>query len=147
LLAVALMSNESEPTGRSLGALIKQLTEDISTLVRSEIALAKLEVKQAAAGIGGAAAMFATALFCGLFALAFLLVTGILALALIMPAWLATLLVAVVLLIVAGVLAMIGVKKIKTVKFVPANTIHNVSTDLRTVRMDVAKLVKRESNG
>jgi len=48
---------------RSLGTIFKDLSADISTLFRSEIALLKLEVKDTVAKLGGGTAMFAGALF------------------------------------------------------------------------------------
>ena len=46
---------------RSLGTIFKDLSADISTLFRSEIALLKLEVKDTVAKLGGGTAMFAGA--------------------------------------------------------------------------------------
>ena len=81
---------------RSLGSIIKDLTADLSTLFRSEIALLKLEIKTTVANLGGGIGMFAGALFLGLFGLAFLFVTIVLGLvALGVPAWLSTLIVTV----------------------------------------------------
>ena len=77
---------------RSLGKIVKDLTADLSTLFRSEIALLKLEIKDMVAKLGGGAAMFAGALFLALFGLAFLFVTAVLGLvALGVPAWVSSL--------------------------------------------------------
>ena len=74
---------------RSLGTIFKDLSADISTLFRSEIALLKLEIKDTVAKLGGGTALFAGAVFLGLFGLAFLFVTIVLGLvALGVPAWL-----------------------------------------------------------
>lgn len=124
---------------KTLGAIVRELAEDLSMLVRSEIALAKLEIKQAAAGMGAAAALFTAALFCLLFGLGFLLVTGVLALALVMPAWLATLIGAVILLVATGVLAYAGKKKMAAVEFVPKGTIESVKTDVESIRSEIAR--------
>jgi len=128
---------------RSLGGLFRGLTEDLSTLVRSEIALAKLELKQAMAKLGGAGAMFATALFFALCALAFLFVTLILVLALFMPAWVATLIVAAVLIIAAVVLAFQGKKKLEGLSFVPTTAIESVKTDIQAIKREVARARER----
>ena len=58
---------------RTLGTIVKELTEDITTLFRGEIALLKLEVKDTVAKLGGGIGLFAGAVFVGLFGLAFLL--------------------------------------------------------------------------
>lgn len=131
---------------RSVGSIVKGLTEDLSTLVRSEIALAKLELKQTAVTLGGAGAMFFTALFCALFAVAFLLVTAALGLAeLGVPPWLSSLIVAVILLIVAGVLAFAGRSKLRNLHFAPTATIENIKTDIATIKGDLSKMRQKSA--
>lgn len=126
-------------SGKSLGTVVKELTSDLSTLFRSEIALAKLEIRQSVAGLGGVGAMFAIALFFALSAMVFLLVTAVLALALIMPAWAASLLLAVILLIVAGIVGFLGMKKMKTIKFAPMGAIENMKQDIDTIKTELSK--------
>src|SRR5436305_613685 len=92
--------------GRSIGTIIKELMENISTLFRSEIALLKWELKDTAVKLGGGAAFFAGALFVALFGLG-------------VPAWLSALIVTVVLFVTAGVLALLGKKKFAAAQFVP----------------------------
>ena len=134
-------ASESE---RTLGTIIKELTADISMLLRSEIALLKLELKDAAAKLGGGAAMMAGALFLGLFGLAFLFVTITLGLvALGVPAWLSSLIVTVVLFAAAGVLVMLGKKKLEGVNFVPSETIEHIKSDIDTLKADVARVRSR----
>ena len=134
-------ASESE---RTLGTIIKELTADISMLLRSEIALLKLELKDAAAKLGGGAAMMAGALFLGLFGLAFLFVTITLGLvALGVPAWLSSLIVTVVLFAAAGVLVMLGKKKLEGVNFVPSETIEHIKSDIETLKADVARVRSR----
>src|SRR5688572_13259470 len=98
---------------RSVGDLLKQLSQETTTLVRQELDLAKAEMaekgKQAGKGVG----LFSGA---GLFGLgAFLALTAavIAALSTAMDVWLAALIVAVVYGIVAAVLAKSGQSKIK----------------------------------
>ncbi|MFL6247628.1 MAG: phage holin family protein [Thermoanaerobaculia bacterium] len=139
------MSNyTASETERSLGTIIKDLTADLSNLFRSEIALLKLELKESAAKLGGGAALLAAALFLGLFGLAFLFVTITLGLvALGVPAWLSSLIVTVVLLIAAGVLVMMGKKKLQGVNFVPSSSIDHIRGDLDSLKADVARVRSR----
>ncbi|NCT90287.1 phage holin family protein [Cellulomonas sp. APG4] len=92
----------------SLGDLVSNLSEKLSTLVRDEIRLAKAEMaekaKHAAIGLG----LFAGAALLGFFALAVLIATAVLGLAEAVAPWLAALIVAVVLLAVTAVLALLG---------------------------------------
>jgi len=129
---------------RSLGTIFKDLSADISTLFRSEIALLKLEIKDTVAKLGGGTAMFAGAVFLALFGLAFLFVTITLGLvALGVPAWLSTLIVTVVLFAGAGVLAMMGKKKFAAVEFVPNESIQQIKTDVESIKSDIARIRSR----
>jgi hypothetical protein len=140
---MARNSAETE-TERSLGTIIKELTEDITTLFRGEIALLKLEVKDTVAKLGGGIGLFAGALFVGLFGLAFLFVTILLALVRLgVPAWLSSLIVTVVLLAAAAVLAMMGKKKFAAVEFVPSKSIESIKTDIDSIKTDIVEARSR----
>ncbi|HEX8253281.1 MAG TPA: phage holin family protein [Thermoanaerobaculia bacterium] len=145
LLTAFRMSNYSETeSGRSLGTIIKDLTADISNLMRSEIALLKLEIKESVAKLGTGGAMLGAAAFLGLFGLAFLFVTITLGLvALGVPAWVSSLIVTLVLLIGAGVLAMMGKKKLQGVNFVPSDSIDHIKGDIDALKADVARVRSR----
>ena len=122
----------SEP---STGQLVSDLTNQISRLVRDEARLAQVEVTQKAKRLGIGAGLFGGA---GLFAflgLAALITTAILVLDLFLPAWLAALIVAVVLFAVAGVLALVGKKDVqKGSPPVPTEAIASTKTDIQTVK-------------
>ena len=134
-------ATESE---RSLGTIIKELTADLSMLFRSEIALLKLELKEAAAKLGGGAALMAGALFLALVGIGFLFVTITLGLvALGVPAWLSALIVTIVLFAGAFVLAMLGKKKLEGVNFVPSESIEHIKADIDTLKADVARVRSR----
>ena len=137
------MSNYTD-ADRTIGTIIKDLTADISMLIRSEIALLKLELKDAAAKLGGGAAMMAAAIFLALIGMAFLFVTitlGMVALGL--PPWLSSLIVTVVLFVAAGILVMMGKKKLAGVNFVPSESIEHIKTDIDTLKADVARARSR----
>jgi len=100
----------------TLGMLFANASRDLSTLVHSEIELAKaelrLDVKNAAKG----GAMFGAAGFLGLLAIVLLSITIALFLAWLgLEAWLAFLIVTVFYLLVAGVLALVGKKAVSKV--------------------------------
>ena len=126
---------------RSLGTIVKELTADLSTLFRSEIALLKLEVKDTVAKLSGGTAMFLGAAFLAIFGLGFLFVTIVLGLVRLgVPAWLSTLIVTVVLFVVAGILAMMGKKKFAAVQFVPTESIEQIKTDIESIKNDIARV-------
>jgi len=129
---------------RSIGTIIKELTEDITTLFRGEIALLKLEVKDTVAKLGGGIGLFAGALFVALFGLAFLFVTILLVLMRLgVPPWLSALIVTVVLLATAAVLAFMGKKKFAALEFVPTKSIESIKADVESIKSDIAQARSR----
>ncbi|HSY48289.1 MAG TPA: phage holin family protein [Thermoanaerobaculia bacterium] len=134
---------ETDPE-RTLGTIIKELTEDITTLFRGEIALLKLEVKDTVAKLGGGIGLFAGALIVALVGVAFLFVTILLVLIRLgMPAWLSALLVTVILLATAGVLAWLGKRKFEAVQFVPSKSIESIKSDYESIKADIAETRNR----
>jgi MFS family permease len=109
------MANVSETRAddASVAELVKQLSEQSSRLARHEVELAKAElaIKGKKAGIG--AGMFGGAGVFGGYALGALIATAILALATAVAAWLAALIVTIVLGAIAGVLALQGKNKVQ----------------------------------
>ncbi|TQN43514.1 putative superfamily III holin-X [Blastococcus colisei] len=123
------------PENATTGQLIGQLTEQITRLVRDETRLAQAEVTQKAKKLGVGAGLFGGAGLFAFFGLAVLIATAILALALVLPDWLAALIVAVVLFAVAGVLALVGKKDVqKGSPPVPTEAISSVKADIATVK-------------
>ena len=113
--------SKDDPT---LGKLVADASRDVSALVRGEIALAKSELKVSVKAGGVGLGLFAAAAFLGLLAIImlsvafayFLHMTGL------DLAW-CFLIVFVVYVLIAGLLAFIGVKKVKQVK-APERAIH-----------------------
>lgn len=137
-MATAMDSQWTSPGsgGRpSVGELFSRLSEQSSRLIRSEIELAKAELsRKAKAGAIGAGLLAGAALF-GFFAFAVLITTVILALSNVLEPWLAALIVAVVLLVVAGILALLGKKSLdKGVPPTPERTTENVKQDVQAVK-------------
>jgi uncharacterized membrane protein YqjE len=117
---------------RSLGELLKQLSEQTTRLVHQELELAKAELQQKGKEVGAGAGLFGGAGAIGLAALGALTACFILALNAIMPAWLAALLVAVVYGIIAFVLVKQGHSRMKrAVPLVPEQTIETVKEDVQ----------------
>jgi uncharacterized membrane protein YqjE len=116
---------------RSLGELLKQLSEQTTRLVHQELELAKAELTQKGKQAGTGAGLFGGAGALGLAALGALTACFILALNAVMPAWLAALIVAVVYGIIAFVLVKQGQAKMKAAgPPVPEQTIETVKEDV-----------------
>ena len=120
-------------TERSIGQLVADASQDLSDLVRHEIALAKAEITADVKNGALAGGLLGAAGFLGAIAFVLLCITVALALtALGLPAWVSFLIVAVALLGLAGVLALAGRGRIAKVR-PPERTI-------RTSRETVAAL-------
>jgi uncharacterized membrane protein YqjE len=104
-----------QPDGseRPIGELLKQLSQETTTLVRQEIDLAKAEMSQKGKRAGLGAGMFGGAGVAGLLALVALTIAAIAALDTGMPTWLAAVIVAVVWAAIAGLLALQGRQKVQ----------------------------------
>lgn len=98
---------------RSTGEIISSVTQDITTLVRQELDLAKTELKQEAGRAGKGAGLLAGAGVAGHFVLLFVSLTIVFALDLVLPLWASALIVAVTWAVVAAVLASVGKKAIQ----------------------------------
>jgi uncharacterized membrane protein YqjE len=122
----------------SIGTLVAQASSSFSTLLHGEIELAKLEVKASVKNAGTGAGMFAAAAVLGVFALIFGLIAlaeGLVALG--VWRWLAYLIVFVVLIAVAGVLVLMGIRKVKRVK-APQQTIDSTKDTVTALRQATA---------
>jgi Flp pilus assembly protein TadB len=121
-------------TDRSTADLVKLASEQISRLVRDELQLAQIELARKGKHAGIGVGLFGTAGFLAIYALGALIATAALALALVLPAWLAVLIVAVVLLAIAGVLVLLGRSQMRRAfPPVPAEAVDSVKEDIGTV--------------
>ncbi|MEP7161142.1 MAG: phage holin family protein [Dermatophilaceae bacterium] len=120
-----------EPT---IGRLVHDAFTDTSTLVRSEIELAKAEISTDVKKVGKGGGMLAAAGVVALFALTFLLHTVAIAIGVVLPLWAGYLIVTVVLLLVAGVLALIGKKALSAVRGKPERTIASSKETIDVVK-------------
>ena len=122
-------------TEQSTSELVQRASEQISTLVRDEIALAKAElaVKAKHAGIG--VGLFSGAGVLAMYGVGALIATLIIVLNLFLDLWLAALIVTVVLFLVAGILGLLGKKQItKAVPPEPQAAIESVKADVEEVK-------------
>jgi uncharacterized membrane protein YqjE len=113
----------------SFGKLLGRLANDSSTLVRSELMLAKRELSEKVAIGSKAAALLLGAGLLGLASVIFFGMTALELLALVLPRWAAALIIALGLVIVAGIVAGIGVGRLKHTTFKPEQTIETLEED------------------
>ncbi|MEU8228515.1 phage holin family protein [Actinoplanes sp. NPDC048967] len=123
-----------EVSETSVGELIGNISNDLSTLFRQEVELAKVELKQEASKAGKAAGMLGAAAFAGYLVLVLLSFALVAALSNVMdPGW-AALIVAVLWGIVGAVLYSNGRKKLKTVDPTPRRTVDTLKEDAQWLK-------------
>jgi hypothetical protein len=117
------LNGQTEADGRrSIGELLADVSQDVTSLLRQEVALAKAEVKQSVSRAGKGVGMFAGAGVAGHMVLLFLSVAGWWGLGdAIGRAW-SALVVALVWLVIAAALGLTGRKELKAVGGVPQTT-------------------------
>ncbi|MFG1929010.1 phage holin family protein [Cryptosporangium sp. NPDC048952] len=123
------------PSDLSTGELVTQITRQVSTLVRDELALARIELTQKGKKAGVGAGLFGGAGVVALYGVGALLTAAIAALALVLPVWASALIVAAVLYVISGVVALLGKKNLsQATPPVPAEAVEGVKTDVHTIR-------------
>jgi uncharacterized membrane protein YqjE len=117
---------------RSLGDLLRQLSQETATLVRQELELAKAEMAQKGKRAGVGAGLFGGAGASALLGLGALTAAAVAALDTAIALWLAALILALLWLAVAGVLAARGRRKVQqSTPPVPEQTQQSVKEDVR----------------
>ena len=121
---------EGDLRERSFAELTRRLSEEVRTLVRQELELARAELGEKGRRAGLGAGFFGGAGLLGLGAFAALTAFLILVLGLVLPDWLAALIVAVVYAAVAGLLALRGRRELKSAgRPIPEQTVESVKED------------------
>ena len=119
----------------STGELVKTLSEQVSTLVRQEMALAKAELAEKGKKAGIGAGLLTGGGVAALLTLGSLTAFLILLLDLVLPAWLGALIVTAAWGIVAAVLALQGKRKVQEVgKPLPEKTVESVKEDVEWLK-------------
>ncbi|MDQ3827426.1 MAG: phage holin family protein [Actinomycetota bacterium] len=117
---------------------MERLSTQVSALVRDEMALATAELKRKGTqagigvGIGGAGAVVA------LLGLGVLAAAAVLGLATVLAAWLAALIIGVILLVVAGIISAFGIAQVRnSAPPVPEKAMKSTKRDIETVKESV----------
>jgi uncharacterized membrane protein YqjE len=128
-------TNPDDLRDRPIGDLVERLSANVRELVRAELALARAELAAAARRLAVAAGLAVTAAVLGLLALGALTATAVIALANVWPAWLAALVVALVLAALAGILLVAGIAiGRRAAPPVPTDTIESIKEDVEWVK-------------
>jgi uncharacterized membrane protein YqjE len=131
-------NNSTDQRDRPVGELLRDLSQEATTLVRKEIELAKAELSEKGRKAGAGAGMFGGAAALALAALGALTACFIAALDSAMPLWLAALIVALAYAGVAGVLALRGKRQTEeALPAAPEQTIETVKEDIEWSKTQV----------
>jgi hypothetical protein len=123
---------------RSTSELIRDLSEQSTQLIRQEVALARAELAQKGAQAGFGIGLFGGAGILSLYGLAALTASGILLLSTAMKAWIAALIIAGGILIVAGAAALVGKARLRgAAPPLPEATIETAKQDVETIRASI----------
>jgi Flp pilus assembly protein TadB len=128
-------TDQAAAAEHTTGELVKQVTEQVSVLVRDELKLAQLEMtgkaKQAGKGMG----MMGGGGLIALYGVACLIACVIIAISHSLQAWLSALIVGAALLIVAGILAALGRGHMKkATPPMPTEAVDSVKTDVAEIK-------------
>lgn len=136
--APAVGTSAADRRDESVGRLAAQLGEQVSRLVRDELALAQVEAKQRAKKIGVGAGLFGAAGGMVFFGGACFVTAAVLGLCNVVQPWFAAIIVGVALLLLAGLTVLPGWKGVTAkTPAVPADTIRSVKEDVAAVRSAV----------
>ena len=126
-------SNQDRPLSRILQEMLGHLTE----LIRSEIQLARTEVRADIAQVARAGVFVAIGAVFGLYALGFALLGVVYALATRVTPWLSASIVAVGAAVIAGIFLYVGRTKMKQVDLKPDNTIRSLEENVTWMKKQV----------
>lgn len=130
-------STGSDPAGQELstGELVKQLTEQVATLVRDELKLAQVEMTRKGRQAGLGAGLLGGGGLIALYGAGCLIACAVIGLSHVVQPWLAALIVGAALLATAGVVVLMGKGRIRqATPPVPAEAADSVKADVETIR-------------
>lgn len=122
------------PLQPTIGELVASLTQQMSALVRGEIDLFKAQLAEKGQKFGIAAGLLAGAAFLGFFGFATIIACIVLAIAEVLAPWLAALIVALALFLIAGVLALVAKKQIDAAGEINPNPVEGIKQDISIVK-------------
>lgn len=127
-----MANNDGRPEHEGIAAAVKQLSQDVGILVRSEMELARKEMVDKGKAAGAGAGMLSGSAVAALLTLGSLTALLIIAISLALPAWLSALIVTVMWAAVTAVLAFAGKRKIQDAgPLLPERTIESVKEDVK----------------
>jgi hypothetical protein len=122
---------------RPTNDILAELSREVRVWLQQEMKLAKAEVSLHVARIRKGSVLIAVGAVLAVLGCLALFAAAIIALAIVLPWWLSALLIGLAFVILGGVLAMAGIKKIKSADLVPHETISKVKEDVQWLKTQV----------
>ena len=124
-------------TERSISTVLQEIVRNVQEIMRSEIHLAKTEVREELTKTRSASVLMAVGAASGLFSVFFALLTLVYALSLIVPAWAAALCVAGGVGIVAGVTIRAGLTRFKAIHAGAPKTVASMKENVEWAKQQI----------
>ncbi len=124
---------------RPFGTVVASTVDGLRSLARQHVELTKIEASEAVSVRGRGAGMFAAAGVVGAYAIGFAAATAAAGLAVVLPVWAAILIVTVLLLIIAGVLALVGRRTLRTAPQPGVQIRETLKEDGRWARQQISR--------
>jgi len=123
---------------RPLGELFSDLVNETTTLVRNEVALAKVELTQKATKVGRNIGSLVIGGAIGYAALLAICAAAILLLSTVMPAWLAAVIVGVIVAAVSWMLISKAITALRNMELKPQETVESIKEDAQWIKDQVS---------
>jgi uncharacterized membrane protein YqjE len=122
------------PIDRSFSDVFQDIVRNLQEIVRSEVRLAKTEIREEAERAKSSAMLLGGGAVTGLFAGLFFLLTIMYALVRVMPDWAAAMVVGAVLAVIAGITLSAGAKQLKLIRPTPERTVETIKENVEWVK-------------
>ena len=115
---------------RSLSDILQDAIRNVQEIVRSEVRLAKTEIRDEAAKAKSSTLLLGAGAVTAVLAVLFLLFAGVYALALVIPMWAASLITGATLAVVASIVLAGGMKRFKQLHLTPERTVKTLKENV-----------------
>jgi uncharacterized membrane protein YqjE len=122
---------------RTVSDVLQDIVGNIQELMRSEFRLAQAEIKEKAQRASRPVAIMGVGALFGIYALGFLLLGAVYALSLVVAAWLAAVIVAAALAVIAGILVSVSRTAMQKTNPVPERTVETVKEDVQWTKSQI----------
>lgn len=125
------------PMEKPFGEIFREIGNNIGEIVRSEFQLAKTELSDRLLRVGRPATTIGFGAVLGIYALGFLLLTIMFALRIVMPEWLAALIVFCIAGVLGAIMIAAGLQAVRRVNVVPERTVATVRENVQWAKQQL----------